>query len=667
MRADATMRADGSPARAATMIALVLLLAAVGLSGVTLSRHVLPADWPGLLAEPATADVSTLLAWQSVLPRIVVGFLAGAGLALAGVVFQNVLRNPLAEPATLGVSAGAQLALVIATLWFPSVADTLRAEGIAFLGALAAILLVAAIGWSRVLSPTRMIVAGVFVSLYAGAAAGVLVLFNQHYLTGVFLWGSGSLVQNGWDVAWALSARLVLAASCVVILARPLALLAIGDEGAHALGVKVPALRLAALALATALSASIVSAVGMIAFIGLAAPAIARAAGARTLSAQLASAPPIGAGLLCLTDQLVQLAPFAREIPTGVATALIGAPLLLWLLPRMRAASVPATQSVEGPARLARPMLLMVAGCLVAAFLLACALMLGRTPHGWSWLAGPELAEMLPWRWPRVLASFMAGGMLAAAGVLIQRTTSNPLGSPEILGISSGAALGLIVLLFLMPAPSQFWQLAATTVGAAFAFAAILWVGARSGFAPDKLLLVGIAFGTMLSALAAMLMASGDPRMATLLGWMAGSTYSMTESRALLMALVGCVLLSLLPLAARPLEILPLGGGVARALGMRVNRTRTGLLLLTACLTATATLTVGPLTFVGLLAPHMARLVGFQRPAAHLPASMLAGASIMVTADWLGRSVIFPYQIPAGLFASFLAGPLFLFLLRRQS
>lgn len=150
-------------------------------------------------------------------------------------------------------------------------------------------------------------------SAYAGAAAGVLVLFNQHYLTGVFLWGSGSLVQNGWDAALALSGRLALAVAGVAILARPLALLVIGDEGAHALGVNVPVVRLAALALATALTASIVSAVGMIAFIGLAAPAIARAAGTRTLSAQLAAAPPIGAGLLCLTDQLVQLAPFRRS------------------------------------------------------------------------------------------------------------------------------------------------------------------------------------------------------------------------------------------------------------------------------------------------------------------------------------------------------------------
>lgn len=666
MQADMAAPAPAPSMRGGAAIAALLLLVAAALCALTLSKLVAPGDWPKLMAQSETPDIPVLLASQSLLPRMAAGLLAGAGLALAGAIYQNVLRNPLAEPATLGVSAGAQLALVIVTLWYPAIADTLHAEGVAFLGAVAAMLLVAAIGWSRVLSPTRMIVAGVFVSLYAGAAAGVLVLFNQHYLTGVFLWSSGSLVQNGWAAAQGLSLRLILAAILAFLLVRPLGLLALGDEAARALGAKVGAVRFAALALATALSASIVSAVGMIAFIGLAAPAIARAAGARTLPAQLLSAPAIGAGLLCVTDQLVQLAPFAREIPTGAATALIGAPLLLWLLPRMRAASVPTTQPAQPQARLARPLPLLLAGCGLAILVVWCALALGRTPQGWAWLSGADLTQMLPWRWPRVLAAFMAGAMLAAAGAIIQKMTANPLGSPEILGISSGAALGLIVLLFLMPAPSQLWQLAATTAGAALVFAAILAVGARNGFAPDRLLLVGIACGTLLSALSAVLMASGDPRMATLLGWMAGSTYSMTGPRALMTAIAGCLLLAMLPLALRPLEILPLGQGVSRSLGMGVNRVRAGLLLLSAALTATATLTVGPLTFVGLLAPHIARLAGFRRPGAHLAASILAGACIMAGSDWLGRSVIFPYQIPAGLFASFLAGPLFLLLLRRQ-
>lgn len=666
MRADAGGYAKGTPARICMVIALMLIALAAVFFVFNVSKILRPAHWPDLLFLTGTTDISTLLARQSLLPRFVVGLLSGAGLALAGTIFQHVLRNPLAEPATLGVSAGAQLALIIVTLWYPSVVDVLGAQGVAFLGGLSAILLVAAIGWGHVISPMRMIVAGVFVSLYAGALAGVLVLFHQHYLTGVFLWSSGSLVQNGWEGAYELSLCLLFGAVFAAVLLRPLALLALGDEGARGLGVKVSGARFAALALATGLSATIVSTVGMIAFVGLAAPAIARSAGLRILSTQLMTAPLIGAGLLCLTDQLVQLVPFSREIPTGAATALIGAPFLLWLLPRMRAANVPSLQPMPSQARLTQPMPLLIVGvgCLVVT--VWCALVLGRTPQGWLWLNHNELAEMLPWRWPCVLASGMAGGMLAAAGVLIQRMTSNPLGSPEILGLSSGAALGLIVLLFLMPAPSPFWQFLATTTGAALAFVAILMLGARNGFATDKLLLVGISFGMLLSAFSSVLMASGDPRMATLLGWMAGSTYSMTEDRALTLVAIGCLLMALLPLTMRPLEILPLGDGVSRSLGMRLRQMRSGLLLITAGLTAAATLIVGPLTFVGLLAPHITRLAGFQRPAAHLLSSGVAGTAIMVGADWLGRNVIFPYQVPAGLFASFLAGPFFLLLLRRQ-
>lgn len=667
MPPDTVQRTVASTALANTAIVLMLAMLALVLGSITLSWLVPPVDWLSLFRQPALSDIQAMLARESHLPRMAVSLIAGAGLALAGVILQNVLRNPLAEPATLGVSAGAQLSLVAVTLWYPGLMGTFGADGVALLGAAAAMLLVLAIGWGRALSPTRMIVAGVFVSLYAGAAAGVLVMFNQHYLTGVFLWSSGSLVQNGWEAALGLAVRTGIAVVLAALLVRPLALMSLGDDGARALGVRVSAVRLAALALATGLSASIVSAVGMIAFIGLAAPAIARAAGARSVSSQIRTAPLIGAGLLCVTDQLVQLAPFAREIPTGAATALIGAPLLLWLLPRLRATSVPSTQPVQAEARLLRPAPLLLAGCAFAAFVVLCALSFGPGPDGWVWVIGSALTDMLPWRWPRVLAAAVAGGALAAAGAVMQRMTSNPLASPEILGISSGAALGLIALLFLMPAPSQYWQLAATASGAALALAAILTVGRRSGFAPERLLLVGIAFGTLLSALAAVLMASGDPRMATLLGWMAGSTYAVTPGRAAVTATVGLVLLALLPLAIRPLGILPMGDSLASSLGMGVKRVRNGLLVLTACLTATATLTVGPLTFVGLLAPHLARLAGFQLPGPHLAASVLAGASIMTAADWLGRSVIFPYQIPAGLFASFLAGPFFLLLLRRQT
>lgn len=664
--AEAIRRNGPFAACTSLVIVLSLFTAALALAGVNLAQYVPMADWASLADVSQTADIGRLLAWESFLPRAVVSLLAGAGLALAGVLFQNVLRNPLAEPATIGVAGGAQLALIAATLWQPELAGTLGAEGIAFVGGLLAVCITITIGSGRNFSPARLIVAGIFISLYCGSISGVLILFHQNYLTGVLLWNSGSLVQNGWDATGQLTIRGALVVAIAVLMTRPLSLLSLGDEAARGLGINVAAIRLLTLLLAVFLTASIVSMVGTIAFIGLAAPAIARAGGARGVSQQLLVAPLIGAGLLCLTDQLVQLAPLAREIPTGAATALFGAPLLLWLLPRLRATSVPSTQSPDQAVRNRHSARWLLAGLCLLLITLWAALAFGRGPDGWAWLSGSDLADMLQWRWPRVVAVGMAGGMLAAAGVLMQRMTANPLASPEVLGISSGAALGLIVLLFATPAPDSYARFLACTAGSTLTLFVILLSGRKSGFRPEQMLLVGIAVSTLFSALAAVLMASGDPRMTVLLGWMAGSTYTVTSSQALATAFIGMGLLALVPLLVRPLAILPLGPVFSHAIGLSVTRIRFLLLLLTAALTAAATLTVGPLTFVGLLAPHLARLSGFQRPGEHLAASILLGSSVMIAADWFGRMAIFPYQIPAGLFATFLAGPFFLFFLQRQ-
>ena len=115
----------------------------------------------------------------------------------------------------------------------------------------------------------------------------------------------------------------------------------------------------------------------------------------------------------------------------------------------------------------------------------------------------------------------------------------------------------------------------------------------------------------------------------------------------------------------RWLDILPLGAATAKALGVTLNRARLALLLLVALLTACATLVVGPLSFIGLLAPHMARLVGFSRAGQHLLGAALIGMLLMVLADWVGRQIIFPYEIPAGLVASLIGGAYFMWGLRR--
>lgn len=135
-----------------------------------------------------------------------------------------------------------------------------------------------------------------------------------------------------------------------------------------------------------------------------------------------------------------------------------------------------------------------------------------------------------------------------------------------------------------------------------------------------------MALSTAFTMLLMMLQASGDPRMAKILTWISGSTYSATGSQVVHSGIAMIVLLAMVPLCRRWMTILPLGGETARAVGMALAPSRIGLLLLAACLTATATMTIGPLSFVGLMAPHIARMMGFRRTMPHIVMSALTGA-----------------------------------------
>ena len=319
-------------------------------------------------------------------------------------------------------------------------------------------------------------------------------------------------------------------------------------------------------------------------------------------------------------------------MPTGAATALLGAPLLLWLLPRLHLAGGQPQSAAEHsffrhpfPARRLLPLLLALATGIVLA------LGLGRGLEGWSWNLSD--AALLDWRWPRVMAAASAGCMLALAGCMIQRLTGNPMSSPEVLGISAGAALGLIALLFLLPYSGPLAQLALGGLGAGLSLLLLLGLSRRSGFAPEKVLLIGISITALFDALQVILLAGGDPRGQNLLSWMSGSTYFVGPQMALWVLVCSLVLLAAALPFGRWLELLPLGEGTPRALGVPLGRGRLVLLLLAALLTAGATLIVGPLSFIGLLAPHLARLLGLARAVPQLLGAALLGALVMVAAD----------------------------------
>lgn len=646
----------------------VLFVIACSLTLHNLNAQLPSAQWSAAWWQPNIDDINQMLFHYSLLPRLAISLLVGAGLGLVGVLFQQVLRNQLAEPTTLGVASGAQLGITVATLWaLPGGFATQQFA--ALVGAGVVGLLVFGVAWGKRLSPVTLILAGLVLSLYCGAVNQLLAIFHHDQLQNMFLWSTGSLNQQDWDIVNGLWPRLVGGLLLTLLLLRPLTLMGLDDGVARNLGLALSMVRLATLVLAIAISALLVNAVGIIGFIGLFAPLLAKMLGARRLVARLFLAPLIGALILWLSDQsVIWLTSAWREISTGTVTALIGAPLLLWLLPRLRTVGTPAmNQGDNVPSERQHLGWWVLIGSGVLALVLVTALTLGRDAYGWNWVSGSLFHDLLQWRWPRVLAALTAGMMLAVAGSVIQRLTGNAMASPEVLGISSGAAFGVVVMLFIVPGNAFGWLFPAGSLGAAVTLLVIMVTASRGGFSPQRMLLAGMALSTAFTMLLMLLMASGDPRMAGILTWISGSTYNVTGDQAVRTLILMVVLFALTPLCRRWLMILPLGGATARAIGMALTPSRFALLLLAATLTAAATMTVGPLSFVGLMAPHIARMLGFRRAMPQLIISALLGGMLMVAADWCGRMILFPDQVPAGLLATFIGAPYFIYLLRKQS
>lgn len=646
---------------------LCLLVLTLGLACAELARQLPGALWWQALFSPELDDARQAVVHFSWLPRLAICLLAGAALGLAGTLMQQVLRNPLASPTTLGVASGAQLALMMVTLLAPSWLLIGR-EWIAMAGGSLAMGLVFALAWRRQLNPVVIVFAGLVINLYLAAISMGLLLFFQEELKGLLVWGSGSLAQNSWSGVGYLLPRLLLAAMLAAVLVRPLAVLELDDASARSLGVSLKHLRFAGLGLAVFITACVVSVVGLIGFIGLAAPAMVRLLGVRKLAQRLLWAPILGALLLAATDLLLQtLSRFWPVlIPTGAMTALLGAPLLLWLIPRLgfKQSSPKANSSLQlarhpAPTRLVGLMVLGLAAAVIAS------LLFGQGMGGWGWPSWLRWQAQLEWRLPRTLAAGAAGVLLALAGTLLQRVSNNPMASPELLGVSGGTFMGVIAAALLLPALPLPMMLLGGLVGAFACLLLLVLINRRNGFQPERILLSGIAITALFEPLQAIALANGDLRVQQLLSWMSGSTYYVTQPVALALVVLALLMLAACLLASRWLDLMPMGPAVATALGIRLSRAQLTILLLVAVLTASATMVIGPLSFAGLLAPHLARLMGLVRARWHLLGAAGCGALLMVSADWIGQQILFPQEVPVGLVSTLLGGAYFMWCLRR--
>lgn len=591
------------------------------------------------------------------LPRQGMAIIGGATLGLCGWLMQRALRNPLAEPITLGMTSGATLALGLTSLWFPLLLTEAK-MAVVVVGELAALLLVLALSWRQRLSPLVMIQAGMMINLWCGALTMLIAIINDRFLLTVLMWGGGSLAQEDSHLLMSLLPWLALCLLALAFLWRPLELLQLPETMVSSLGASPLKIRSAAVLLALVMSALVVNAVGVIGFIGLAAPHLARFGGARTSRQLMLHSALTGAGLLWFTDLCVSRVSLlnGQLLPVGMLTALTGGPLLI-LLARHARQHVPDTSPspLTADASTHRWVPWLAAAVLLIA--IAVSLCLGLGLGHWHWASHEELTQLLPLRVPRLLAAISAGALLAGAGVLMQRVSGNPLASPEVLGIGGGAAMGVTVYILLFPTQGSAFLLLSSLAGALISLLLTMWNSRRSAFNPQRVLLNGLALNALCQAAVSIVMLNNLSASAVLLPLMTGSTYYISASLAQVLFIATLVLLVITPLFRRWLVLLPMGS-VAGSLGVSLPRARFSVLALAALMTGLATLLVGPVSFIGLLGPHLARRVGVKGVLAQLYTAVLLSACIMTVADWLGRNALYPRQLPVGLVASLIGVPL---------
>ena len=596
------------------------------------------------------------------LPRAVAGIVAGGALGAAAVLLIAITRNPLAEPATLGLTAGGTLAVTV-TSAYASVAPGASTIAVAFVGVVFGALLIGAIASVAGAAPVRIVLAGMAISLALAAVSAAIQLLKETETSGLFLWGAGSLLQSGWGQvqAGALIGAVVLVA-CFG-LARALDVAALGESTARALGLRNGVTRLLSVVAATLLTAVAVGVAGPIAFVGVLSAAIARAARPRGHGAQLAIAIPWGAAIVVSADVAGRLIfGLDDETPAGVICALIGAPVLIAAAKRLRDGGAPVVDAAASAARWRpRGVALAVVVALAAAFASLC---LGELSAGPREIVrsifgtGEGLGDLvLELRAPRLCVALLAGACLAASGVVLQAAVRNAFAGPELVGVTGGASVAAFIVLLALPAAPRGVLPFAAFVGGVAAMMLVLVLAGSGRGSPQRLALVGLAVSAACLAVTTLLILNAEPAASVAVTWLAGSTYAQSWSELGLLAIPALVLLPLAALAVRRLDVLMLDDELAATLGLRVGPARAALLTVGAALAAAAVAVTGAIAFVGLLAPHAARLIAGGNHRRLLPVAMIVGATLLATADALGRILFPPTEIPSGLVVAMIGAP----------
>ncbi|WP_373352802.1 FecCD family ABC transporter permease [Pseudoroseicyclus sp. CXY001] len=293
-----------------------------------------------------------------------------------------------------------------------------------------------------------------------------------------------------------------------------------------------------------------------------------------------------------------------------------------------------------------------------------------------GWLFEPDWREayeiiVVQTRVPRVILAAVVGGSLGVCGMVIQAIVRNPLAGPSILGVSSGAATGAVVVMrFGLLTLGAFTLHVAAFLGGLATLSIVFWIARTGGrMTPTRLVLAGVAMSAVLSAFTSLLvLTSPDPQLAArvlfwTLGGFGGAQWKLLPIPVAALAVGLAVMLA----QARRLNLLMAGDESAVALGLNVEAHRRAMFVLTAALTGITVAVSGVIGFVGLIMPHIVRLMVGADHRMALPAVALLGAAFTIAADLVARSIIAPLELPVGIVTALVGGPFFIWLLRRDA
>jgi ferric hydroxamate transport system permease protein len=626
-----------------------------------------------VLAPPQDDPAGMLLHYLR-LPRTLAAILTGACLAVAGTLFQAATRNPLASPGILGVTAGAQLFVALAAV-IPGVAIVLPHTLAATVGGIVAGCITWIVSRGSETGPIRIALSGMAVSLMAGAAAAALALLNETAGASLYLWGGGSLIQADWSVP--INALIGFAPAFILslVFARQFDILVLGDDTARMLGQNLLLVRGAALAIGVWLSALAVTLAGPVVFVGLVAPNLMRMAGVSRHIVLLPSAVLIGIALTIGADLLVlQLSANAGELSVGVPIAMIGAPVLVFLAWRHARENSSVAEFAAGRRlnytlpKIPKVPTLFVLFIVISMLSLMNGGRFFNPQEIYAFLTGsatPDVQKILELRALRIAGSSLGGALLALSGLVLQGVIRNPLASPELVGVTQTSGLFAVIMILVFPQFGFLGVQSGAIVGGLGAGALVGILGLRLHLAPSALALIGLGLAAFAASAATALVIGGGFQASQAATWLAGSTYGFSADDLLVLA-VGLLVTG--PLAYFLLSVtdmLGFGQRKAASLGLNVKMTQWAHLLMGALCASLVAAVFGPVSFVGLMAPHVARLLSPGRHRNLMPVTLIVGAILMVTADCLGRTIFAPVEIPVGLMTALIGAPFILLILRR--